>query len=155
MTVKFDLDELTQRLRGRRYPVAVLDISTDPLGWRTELVVQAEAIGLCVADARDTLLSGPKSKLLGALSRGQVITWLKSEAASSNGILGVNADELIGSWPFSEQARFFKDLMQQELRLADVSRTGIPLVLASSRVDALEDEWATSKLDGCGILLRL
>ena len=149
------LEELLDKLRQRRYPVALIDIGPASLQTRESVVAEAFRCNLSVIDVRSEFLQGPDARRLGAVERRQLVEWMKQRSAQSGGVLVVNVDELLGSWDESEQVRFFKDFLQQEVRVPGGGGVSVPIVLVSARAELLDARWIDDKHEGCGLVVRV
>ncbi len=126
------LAQAIETLRTRRYPVMLVIQQDDPpLDTGAARTVADRCLLRYVDYRQDVLIRNDSGIVLGAYLRSQFREWLKDQAREAGGILVVNPDELISSWPAPERRAFFLDFLHIECNQADDPTRRAPIVLFS------------------------
>jgi hypothetical protein len=118
--------------RERRYPVVVVIQSPDCSISFPEARNAASAQSMrCIDYREDVLAKADSGIILGAYSRNQFLSWLRTQARSNDGLIVDNADDLITTWDETERYAFFRELMRTECNNPTDSTRRTPIVLLS------------------------
>jgi hypothetical protein len=121
-----------ESLQARRYPTLLVLQSDAACLPDADARSFSDACGLRFVDYRSDVLEKKDSGVvLGAYSRDSFLRWLRENARTGNGLVVLNADDLIATWDDLERRAFFQEFLHTESNHKDDPVRRAPIVILS------------------------